>query len=140
MVRSRRRGTFFVELALALGGLPPGHGAVAAPAEVDAAYPKAYALYLDLHQHPELSGAETQTAAKVAAALRALGYKVTEHVGGTGVVAILENGRGNTARRRPDLDALRVEKKPGLSFASRVHAKDATGQDVPVGHMCGHDL
>ena len=47
-------------------------------------------MYVDLHQHPELSGNETQTAAKVAAALKAQGYSVTEHVGGTGVVAILD--------------------------------------------------
>lgn len=45
-------------------------------------------LYVDLHQHPELSGAETRTAAKLATQLRSLGYTVTEHVGGTGVVAI----------------------------------------------------
>jgi len=62
--------------------------------EIEAVYPDAYALYLDLHQSPELSGHETQTAAKLAARLRALGYDVTEHVGGTGVVAILKNGTG----------------------------------------------
>jgi amidohydrolase len=114
--------------------------AVAAEAEVDAAYSKAYALYVHLHQHPELSGEETQTAAMLAAELRTLGYKVTEHVGGTGVVAMLENGPGKTVMLRTELDALPVEEKTGLPFASRVHAKDLAGHDVPVGHMCGHDL
>ncbi len=48
--------------------------------EVEAVYPDAHALYLDLHQSPELSGHETQTAAKLAGRLRSLGYEVTEHV------------------------------------------------------------
>ncbi len=56
--------------------------------EVEAAYPNAHALYLDLHQNPELSAHETQTATKLAGRLRALGYDVTEHVGGTGIVAV----------------------------------------------------
>ena len=109
-------------------------------AEVSAAYPKAYALYVDLHQHPELSGYETRTAAKLTAELRALGYTVTEHVGGTGVVAILKNGPGKTVMLRTELDALPVEEQTGLAFASKVHTTDAAGRDVPVGHMCGHDL
>ena len=109
-------------------------------AEVNAAYPKAYALYADLHQHPELSAQETQTAARIATELRALGYTVTEHVGGTGVVAVLKNGPGKTVMLRTELDALPVEEKTGLSYASKVRAKDLAGRDVPVGHMCGHDL
>lgn len=114
--------------------------AIGAQAEVDSAYPKAYELYVDLHRHPELSGAETQTAAKIAAQLRSLGYSVTEHVGGTGVVAILRNGPGKTIMLRTELDALPIEEKTGLPYASTVHAKDPAGHDVPVGHMCGHDL
>jgi hippurate hydrolase len=108
--------------------------------EANAAYPKAYALYVDLHQHPELSGQETQTAAKLAKELRALGYAVTEHVGGTGVVAVLKNGPGRTVLLRTELDALPVEEKTGLTFASNVRAKDPAGREVSVGHMCGHDL
>jgi len=108
--------------------------------EIDAVYPDAYALYLDLHQNPELSGHETQTAAKLAARLRVLGYDVTEHVGGTGVVAILKNGAGPTVMLRTELDALPVEEKTGLSYASKVHTKDDSGRDVPVMHACGHDL
>ena len=114
--------------------------ASAATPEVDAAYPKAYALYVDLHEHPELSGYETRTAAKLAGELRALGYAVTEHVGGTGVVAVLKNGPGKTVMLRTELDALPVEEKTGLQYASRVHVRDAAGREVSVGHMCGHDL
>lgn len=108
--------------------------------EIDAAYPDAHALYLDLHQNPELSGHEAQTATKLAARLRSAGYEVTEHVGGTGVVAILKNGAGPTIMLRTELDALPVEEKTGLPYASKVHTKDDAGLDVPVMHACGHDL
>lgn len=108
--------------------------------EVETVYPDAHALYLDLHEHPELSTHETQTAEKLAAHLRSTGYDVTEHVGGTGVVAILKNGSGPTIMLRTELDALPVEEKTGLAYASKVHAKDDTGRDVPVMHACGHDV
>ncbi len=114
--------------------------AAAETSEVDAVYPAAHALYVDLHQHPELSGHEVQTAAKIAAQLRRLGYEVTEHVGGTGVVAILRNGAGRTVLLRTELDALPIEERTGVAYASTVRTKDDTGADVPVGHMCGHDL
>ena len=110
------------------------------PREVDAVYPDAHALYLDIHQNPELSSHEIQTAAKLAGRLRALGYEVTEHVGGTGIVAILKNGAGTTVMLRTELDALPVEEKTGLSYASKVRGKDDAGHDVPVMHACGHDL
>ncbi len=108
--------------------------------EVEAVYPDAHALYLDVHQNPELSSHEVQTAAKLASRLRGLGYEVTEHVGGTGIVAILKNGAGPTVMLRTELDALPVEEKTGLPYASKVHAKDSAGHDVPVAHACGHDL
>jgi amidohydrolase len=108
--------------------------------EVDSVYPDAHALYLDLHENPELSGHETQTAEKLAARLRAAGYDVTEHVGGTGVVAILKNGAGPIIMLRTELDALPVEEKTGLPYASKVRTKDDAGHDVPVMHACGHDL
>jgi len=112
----------------------------AAAQEVSDVYPAAYALYLDLHQHPELSGHETQTSTKLATQLRGLGYSVTEHVGGTGIVALMKNGAGPTVLLRTELDALPVEEKTGLAYASKVHAKDDGGHDVSVGHMCGHDV
>jgi hippurate hydrolase len=108
--------------------------------EIDNIYPDSHALYVDLHEHPELSGHEVQTAAKLAARLRAAGYEVTEHVGGTGIVALLKNGPGPTIMLRTELDALPVEEKTGLPYASKVHAKDDAGLDVPVMHACGHDV
>ncbi len=108
--------------------------------EVDGVYPDAHGFYVDLHQNPELSTHETQTAAKLAARLHSAGYEVTEHVGGTGIVAIMKNGTGPTIMLRTELDALPVEEKTGLSYASKVRAKDDAGRDVPVMHACGHDV
>ena len=108
--------------------------------QVNAVYPKIEQFYMDIHQHPELSMHETETAAKLAAQLRGLGYDVTTAVGGTGVVALLKNGSGPTVMLRTELDALPIEEKTGWSFASRVHAKDDSGADVSVMHACGHDI
>lgn len=108
--------------------------------QVDKVYPDAHALYLDLHEHPELSAHETQTAAKIASRLRSGGYDVTEHVGGTGVVAVLKNGSGPTIMLRTELDALPVQENTGLSYASKVHTKDDSGREVSVMHACGHDV
>ena len=108
--------------------------------EVERVYPDSYAFYLDLHKNPELSSHETQTAEKLSSRLRSLGYDVTEHVGGTGIVAILKNGSGPTVMLRTELDGLPVEEKTGLPYASKVHVKDDAGRDVGVMHACGHDV
>jgi len=130
--------TWFLGAALSLSA--SAQAAVDPVTEASEAYPKAYGLHVTLHQHPELSGAESQTSAKLAAELRALGYSVTEHVGGTGLVAVLANGAGNTVMLRTELDALPMEEKTGLPYASKMRAKDPAGRDVAVAHMCGHDL
>ena len=109
-------------------------------AEVDAIFPDIDALYIDLHRTPELAFQEIQTAAKLAARMKALGFDVTAGVGKTGVVAVLRNGAGPTVMLRTELDALPVEEKTGLPFASTVVAKNAAGQSTPVMHACGHDL
>src|SRR5438477_2192395 len=108
--------------------------------EVESVYPDAHTFYLDLHQNPELSSHETQTAAKLAGRLRVLGYAVTENVGQTGVVGMLKNGAGPTVMLRTELDALPVEEKTGLPYASKKQTKDDSGRDVGVMHACGHDL
>ncbi len=120
-----------------------GAASAAAPAALaglDAAYPALDVLYRDLHQHPELSNHEAQTAAKLAAPLRALGYDVTEGVGGFGLVAVLKNGPGPVVMLRTDLDALPVREQTGLPYASTVTTKDDRGDTVPVMHACGHDI
>jgi hippurate hydrolase len=109
-------------------------------AEVDAIYPDVEALYIDLHKNPELAFQETQTAAKLAARVKALGFEVTTGVGRTGIVAVLKNGAGPAVMLRTELDALPVAEKTGLPFASAVVVKNASGQTTPVMHACGHDL
>ncbi len=108
--------------------------------QVAAIYPEIDALYLDLHQHPELSMHEQQTGAKLAERLKALGYQVTTGVGRTGIVAILKNGGGPTVLLRTDMDALPVEEKTGLPYASKVTTTNSDGVTVPVMHACGHDV
>lgn len=104
--------------------------------------------YKMLHAAPELSHHEEKTAAFVAAQLRSLGFTVTERVGkydrpewtGYGVVAVMKNGDGPTVLVRTELDALPVEEKTGLPYASTVKTKNDAGQDVSVMHACGHDI
>lgn len=103
--------------------------------------------YKDLHRNPELSHHEEKTSAYLAGELRKFGYKVTEHVGkypdgsqAFGIVAILENGAGPRVLIRTDMDALPVEEKTGLDYASTVRSTNPQGQDVGVMHACGHDL
>ncbi|KOV60634.1 amidohydrolase [Streptomyces sp. MMG1121] len=97
-------------------------------------------FYRDLHQHPELSLQEHRTAGRVAEALGSAGFEVTERVGGTGVVGVLRKGDGPVVMLRADFDALPVEEKTGLPYASSARATDAEGREVPVMHACGHDM
>ena len=109
-------------------------------AEIAKDYPYLSALYRYFHSNPELSLYETKTAARLATELRKAGYDVTEHVGGTGVVAVLKNGDGPTVLIRTDLDALPVQEKTGVPYASTVTTKNDKGETVPVMHACGHDV
>ncbi|GLY42287.1 hippurate hydrolase [Amycolatopsis sp. NBRC 101858] len=107
---------------------------------LDAALPELEALYIDLHRHPELSFAETRTAAELARRLEHDGYEVHTGIAGTGVLGVLRNGEGPTVLLRADIDALPVEEKTGLSYASTARGTDEHGKDVPVMHACGHDM
>src|SRR6266436_4799096 len=117
-------------------------------AMVDREITSLVATYKMLHASPELSHREEKTSAFFATQLRAIGYTVTEHIGkydrpgftGYGVVAVMKNGDGATVLVRTDLDALPVEEKTGLPYASTVKAKNDAGQDVGVMHACGHDI
>ncbi len=98
-------------------------------------------LFDHFHRNPELSLVEFETAARMADELRNAGFDVTEGVGGTGVVAILENGAGPLVMMRADMDGLPVEEMSGLSNASVATQQDPlTGATVPVMHACGHDV
>ncbi|MBI3712100.1 MAG: amidohydrolase [Burkholderiales bacterium] len=97
-------------------------------------------LFEHFHQNPELSFMETNTSARLAKELRAIGYEVTEGVAKTGVVAILKNGPGPLVMLRADMDGLPLEEKSGLPYASRVQQKDGEGKTQFVMHACGHDV
>jgi len=132
--------------SLALCSAPPARAeldvarlkaAIGAAIETD--YPRLDAIYKDIHAHPELAFQEVKTAAKLAAEMRALGFEVTEQVGRTGLVAMYRNGAGPTVMVRTELDALLMEEKTGLPYASR----DKTtwqGRETFVAHSCGHDI
>lgn len=114
---------------------PPLTRAVAAAVD-----PALLALYRDLHAHPELSGQEAGTAARLAATLEEAGCTVHRGIGGHGIAAVLEDGPGPTLLVRADMDGLPVEEETGLAYASRETATDPNGNEVPVMHACGHDL
>jgi amidohydrolase len=131
---------FVIGSAILSAQIPRPAWTTASIAEVDAIYPDVEALYIDLHRNPELAFHETQTAAKLAARVKALGFDVTAGVGQTGIVAVMKNGSGPTVMLRTELDALPVEEKTGLPFASKVVVKNASGESIPVMHACGHDI
>jgi hippurate hydrolase len=98
-------------------------------------------LFDHFHRNPELSTIEHKTAARMAEELDRAGFEVTEGVGGTGVVAMLENGDGPLVMMRADMDGLPVEEKSGLENASRMQQIDPiTGNQVFTMHACGHDV
>jgi hippurate hydrolase len=125
----------FVLAAVALATPAKAQDGAAARQWIDAALVERQAdlaaVYSDLHAHPEVAFAETRSAALLAGRMRELGFAVTEGVGQTGLVAVLENGPGPTVLVRTDMDALPMEEKTGLPYAST-----APG----VMHACGHDL
>ncbi|SFI74726.1 amidohydrolase [Celeribacter neptunius] len=102
---------------------------------------EAVALRHELHRFPEVSGAEHETAARIAARMRGLGAEVTEGLGGTGVAAVFgpkeepkagpEKGQGvRTLMIRAELDALPILEAMGPDYRS---------EHEGVGHLCGHD-
>ncbi|HEY2461170.1 MAG TPA: amidohydrolase [Candidatus Acidoferrum sp.] len=105
------------------------------------------ATYKHLHQNPELSTQEKETSALLAGELRKMGYDVTDHFGqydkpdlvSYGIVAVLRNGPGPTVMVRTDMDALPVEERTNLPYASHVKVK-RPDSEVGVMHACGHDL
>lgn len=98
-------------------------------------------LFVHFHRNPELSFLEHATSARLALELREAGFTVTEGVGGTGLVALLENGDGPMVMVRADMDGLPVEERSGLDYASTATQIDPiSGREVAVMHACGHDV
>ena len=94
--------------------------------------PALIAIRRDLHAHPELAFEEHRTAGVVARELARLGIACQEGVGRTGVVGTVKGGRpGPTLVIRGDMDALPIEERTGLAFASQAPGRM---------HACGHDV
>ncbi len=122
-------------------------------------YEYVFNLYKHFHENPELSFKESESAKRVAVELESLGFTVTtglgdkwtrakakadagevlDGVGGYGLAAVMQNGEGPTVMLRADMDALPLEEKTGLPYASKVTSTDYLGQDAPVMHACAHD-
>lgn len=154
--RERRRNRthrFLVVFALALLTVQAAPGddrsrrgeasqelAAAVKQRLTADYKHLDALYKHLHSNPELSLREARTSARLAEELKDIGFDVTEHVGGYGLVGVLKNGNGPTVMVRTDMDALPVVEHTGLPYASKVTTRDKNGNEVGVMHACGHDM
>jgi hippurate hydrolase len=106
---------------------------------LDRNYASLEGLYKDIHAHPEVGFQEKRTSTILAAQMRRLGFAVTEGVGGTGIVAILRNGNGPTIMVRTEMDALPMEEKTGLPYASKAK-QIVDGKESFVAHSCGHDV
>jgi len=86
----------------------------------------------DIHAHPELGFEEVRTAGLVARELTRLGIPHQTGIGKTGIVALIQGGRpGKVLAIRADMDALPIEERTGLKFAS---------QTKGLMHACGHDI
>lgn len=109
---------------------------------VEAKKQTGYSLELckHLHQNPELSFQEFETAKRMAKELKEIGFEVTGNVGGNSVVGVFENGKGPTVLIRTDMDALPIEEKTGFEFSSTKTAETKDGDEVRVMHACGHDI
>ncbi|MCY3971358.1 MAG: amidohydrolase [Acidobacteria bacterium] len=98
------------------------------------------ALFEHFHRNPELSFLEHETAARLADELRKSGVEVTEGIGRTGIVGMMENGDGPLVLVRADMDGLPVAERSELPYASTATQVDLSGEEVPVMHACGHDM
>ncbi len=127
--------------------------------DVAADYSKIEGIYKHIHQNPELSFEESETSKLLASELQKAGFvvatgigdkwtkekakatqgKVVPGVGGYGLAAVMTNGPGPVLMIRADMDALPLEEKTGLPYASKAKAVDHTGQEAPIMHACAHD-
>lgn len=97
-------------------------------------------FYQNVHQNPEISGLEAETAILVASQLRDLDFEVTTNIGGHGVVGIFRNGPGKTVLIRAELDALPIQEQTDVPYKSTKRMVDRYGNERPIMHACGHDM
>ena len=96
-------------------------------------------FYKNIHQNPEISLREKETAAALAKELKTIGFEVTENFGGYGIVGIFKNGDGPQILYRTDMDALPMPEKTELPYAS-TKSIEYNGLTTGAMHSCGHDV
>ncbi len=153
------KNLFFAAAAIAALAAPARAEDAALAAAVAGDYPYVFELYKHFHQNPELSFKESESAKRMTSELKSLGFtittgvgdkwtkakakadagKVNDGVGGYGFVAVMKNGEGPTLMVHADMDALPLEEKTGVPYASKVVSVDYKGQTAPVMHACAHD-
>ena len=107
--------------------------------QIEDLMPKVIEWRHDIHQYPELGNREFRTSKKIEDHLVSLGIPVETKIAYTGLVGLIKGGKpGPTIALRADMDALPVEEKTGLPYASKVRTT-YLGNDVGVMHACGHD-
>ena len=105
----------------------------------EAVQPEMLAWRRHLHQHPELSNRETETAKYIVERLTSFGLQPKPGIGRTGVVAVLQGSRpGPVVALRADMDGLPVREEVDVPFASKA-VGEYEGRQVGVMHACGHD-
>lgn len=148
---SVRRQMLGVLVVLLVAGASGAHvrtvqaqtGPAALLAEIDRriaeSQPKLIEWRRHLHQHPELSNREVETAKFVADTLRSFGLEPQTGVARHGVVATLKGGLpGPVVALRADMDGLPVKEEAPVPFASQAKG-EYEGNPVSVMHACGHD-
>ena len=126
-------------MSLTVSPIPPNSLSAAIDAAVASIEPTMLMWRRDLHQHPELGNREFRTAGIVAKHLEELGFEVRTKVAHTGVVGLLKGALpGPVVALRADMDALPVEERVDLPFASKARTQ-WNGEEVGVMHACGHD-
>jgi amidohydrolase len=135
--------TLLILAALAFGAAPQTPPGANAPVDVDSRIAGVEQDMLGwrrhLHQHPELSNREVDTAKFVADTLRSFGLEPRTGVARNGVVAVLRGAQsGPVVALRSDMDGLPVTEETNLPFASRAKS-EYEGRAVGVMHACGHD-
>ncbi len=101
--------------------------------------PRLFELFKRLHQNPELSFMEFETASLVAEELGANGFEVTTGIATTGVVGVMKNGDGPVVLFRADMDGLPIKEETDLPYKSTAQKQDRFGINRPTMHACGHD-
>lgn len=98
------------------------------------------AIYRKIHANPELSHCESETGSLIVQHLRGLSadLDIRAGIGGHGLIAVLQNGPGKTVLLRADFDALPVEERTGLEYASRRRQIGRDGKETPVMHGREH--